>query len=73
DGLVSADIVIADGRIEAVTAPGATDVIPVDLDRSMVFPCFVDSHTHLDKGHIWPRAANPDGTFPGALDAVAAD
>ncbi|MBN8940629.1 MAG: cytosine deaminase [Rhizobiales bacterium] len=73
DGLVGADIVIADGRIEAVTAPGATEVAAVDLDRSMVFPCFVDSHTHLDKGHIWPRAANPDGTFPGALAAVAAD
>ena len=24
-------------------------------------------HTHLDKGHIWQRAPNPDGTFDGAL------
>jgi cytosine deaminase len=30
-------------------------------------------HTHLDKGHIWPRAENPDGSFAGALAAVAAD
>jgi hypothetical protein len=22
-------------------------------------PCFVDMHTHLDKGHIWPRSPNP--------------
>ena len=39
----------------------------------MVLPCFTDMHTHLDKGHIWPRAANPDGTFMGALTTVAGD
>jgi cytosine deaminase len=44
-----------------------------DLDRGMVWPCFVDLHTHLDKGHIWPRAANPDGTRAGALAMVGAD
>ncbi|TIX38271.1 MAG: cytosine deaminase, partial [Mesorhizobium sp.] len=36
-------------------------------------PCFVDSHTHIDKGHIWPRKPNPDGTFMGALNATGAD
>ena len=30
-------------------------------------------HTHIDKGHIWPRRTNPDGTFAAALEAVAAD
>jgi cytosine deaminase len=39
----------------------------------MVWPAFVDMHTHIDKGHIWPRKANPDGTFIGALDAVRED
>ena len=39
----------------------------------MVLPGFVDVHTHLDKGHIWPRQPNPDGTFMGALLAVRAD
>ncbi|WP_439574094.1 cytosine deaminase [Phreatobacter sp.] len=77
DGLALADIVVADGRIEAVgpheVAGGPGDAPEVDLDRGMVLPCFVDAHTHLDKGHIWPRAANPDGTFPGALAAVGAD
>jgi cytosine deaminase len=73
DGLVRADIVVAEGRVEAVTAPGAIAVDAVDLDGGMVFPCFVDAHTHLDKGHIWQRAPNPDGTFPGALATVAAD
>ena len=39
----------------------------------MILPAFVDMHTHLDKGHIWGRAPNPDGTFDGALSTVAAD
>jgi cytosine deaminase len=30
-------------------------------------------HTHLDKGHIWPRSPNPDGSFMGAIGAVGAD
>lgn len=45
----------------------------IEMDRAMILPCFVDMHTHLDKGHIWPRAANPDGTFDGALTAVTED
>src|SRR5262249_52362074 len=44
-----------------------------DLDRGMVWPCFVDMHTHLDKGHISPRRRNADGTFASALAAVQAD
>jgi cytosine deaminase len=35
------------------------------LQRPHGFPRFVDMHTHLDKGHIWPRTPNPDGTFDG--------
>ena len=46
---------------------------PVDMQGSMALPCFVDMHTHLDKGHIWPRSPNPDGTFGGALGATGAD
>ncbi|MFN4058484.1 MAG: cytosine deaminase [Roseinatronobacter sp.] len=49
------------------------DVPVIDMGGAMVFPCFIDMHTHLDKGHIWPRAANPDGTFMGALTTVGAD
>src|SRR5206468_10193791 len=49
------------------------DVPAVDVRDGIVLPRFVDVHTHLDKGHIWPRNANPDGTFFGARAAVAAD
>jgi cytosine deaminase len=43
------------------------------MGGAMVFPAFVDMHTHLDKGHIWPRSPNPDGSFMGALTTVRAD
>jgi cytosine/creatinine deaminase len=45
----------------------------IDMGGAMALPCFVDMHTHLDKGHIWPRKANPDGTFAGALQTVGQD
>ena len=45
----------------------------VDAGGAIILPTFTDMHTHLDKGHIWPRAPNPDGTFDSALAAVASD
>jgi len=74
DGLVAADITVKDGLIERIDRPGRRTTLPkVDLDRGMVWPGFIDMHTHLDKGHIWPRQPNPDGSFDGALDAVEED
>lgn len=74
EGLVAADIVVNDGKVEAVAPAGSqTDFPHFDLDRGMVWPTFVDMHTHIDKGHIWPRRPNPDGTFDSALAAVEAD
>ncbi|MEO1537138.1 MAG: cytosine deaminase [Pseudomonadota bacterium] len=67
EDLVATDLFLRDGAL--VAEPGA----PVDMKRAMVLPCFTDMHTHIDKGHIWPRAANPDGTFMGALTTVGAD
>lgn len=67
EDLVVTDLTIWDERIQE---GGGTDV---EMQRAMVLPCFVDMHTHLDKGHIWPRAANPDGTFMGALTTVGND
>lgn len=74
EGLVAADIVINEGVVERVAPAGSeTDFPHLDLDRGMVWPTFVDMHTHIDKGHIWPRSPNPDGTFESALAAVQAD
>ncbi|WP_287301768.1 cytosine deaminase [Mesorhizobium sp.] len=75
DGFALADIAVADGRISSITARGRSNspAGAVDLGGRIVMPCFVDCHTHIDKGHIWPRKPNPDGTFMGALNATGAD
>ncbi len=77
DGFAQVDVTIADGRIlSLVPAGGPTldgDLPAVALHGRVVLPRLVDIHTHLDKGHIWPRRPNPDGTFMGALAAAGAD
>jgi cytosine deaminase len=76
DGLALADILVNDGRIASIL-PAGTEVpggdAVCDLDGGIVMPRLVDAHVHLDKGQIWPRRRNPDGTFQGALDNVMAD
>ncbi|TIP23216.1 MAG: cytosine deaminase [Mesorhizobium sp.] len=75
DGFALADIAVADGKISSIAARGRSEspVGALDLGGRIVMPCFVDCHTHIDKGHIWPRKPNPDGTFMGALNATGAD
>jgi cytosine deaminase len=71
---VQIDIAVERGRITKIRPAGASEGgPPVDLDGGMVWPCFTDIHTHLDKGHIWPRCPNPDGRHQSARTAVAAD
>ncbi|MCC6468331.1 MAG: cytosine deaminase [Alphaproteobacteria bacterium] len=74
DGLLRLDVAIDGGRIAAIRAASSpAGQADIDLAGGQVWPCFVDLHTHLDKGHIWPRAENPDGTFDGAINAVLRD
>jgi cytosine deaminase len=76
DDLALFDIAVADGVVTSLLPAGtpALDAVPrLDLDGGIALPRLVDVHTHLDKGHIWPRRPNPDGSFMGALSAVAAD
>ncbi|MCY3726388.1 MAG: cytosine deaminase [Paracoccaceae bacterium] len=61
-------ISVGDGKIIADKCENT-----VDGQGGLVFPLFVDMHTHIDKGHIWPRSPNPDGTFEGALNTVLND
>lgn len=65
--LVTTEISIADGKIADPQA------MAIDMKGAMVLPAFVDMHTHLDKGHIWARSPNPDGSFMGALTTVGDD
>jgi cytosine deaminase len=75
DGFILADVEIADGKIVRLQPAEERDLPSraVELAGRIVLPCFVDCHTHIDKGHIWPRQPNPDGTFLGALEATDAD
>jgi len=59
---------VSDGKIIAAKSENT-----IDGQGGLLFPLFVDMHTHLDKGHIWPRSPNPDGTFEGALNTVFND
>ncbi|TAH30123.1 MAG: cytosine deaminase, partial [Oscillatoriales cyanobacterium] len=73
------DLEIANGAIAQIIPTGTeslsqlADIPMVDLQGGLIFPCFVDMHAHLDKGHIWERSPNPDGTFASAIDTVHAD
>ncbi len=69
------DIEVDAGRISSVCTPSASTHTEsaFDMAQKMLFPCFVDMHAHLDKGHIWSRAPKGDGTFGAAIEAVASD
>jgi cytosine deaminase len=72
--MVLCDLVIEDGTVADVVLGGSLDAeMGPDLDRSMVLPGLVDSHTHLDKGHIAPRVSNLTGDVPGASAATKQD
>lgn len=77
EGFAHVDVTIAGGRILSLTPHGGPtldgDLPSVSLRGGIALPRLVDIHTHLDKGHIWPRRPNPDGTFMGALEAAGAD
>ncbi|MEM1288579.1 MAG: cytosine deaminase [Pseudomonadota bacterium] len=66
--LVNTSLTLENGKFSS--EPAATRI---DGGGRMALPAFVDMHTHLDKGHIWPRKPNPDGTFAGALSSVGED
>ena len=76
EGLIAVDILIDEGRIAAIAPSGLVasgDAPRLALAGGIVLPLFVDAHTHLDKGQIWPRAANPTGAFEGAMPTVLED
>jgi cytosine/creatinine deaminase len=76
DHLLCVDLEIQDGMIATLTAAGtftSFTVPSIDLKKGIVLSCFAELHTHLDKGHIWERSPNSDGSFENALLAVEKD
>lgn len=67
-GLALADLVVApDGRLAA--GPGEGPVL--DLDGRIVLPCFIDSHTHLDKAFTVRRTGLPSSFSRAVLLSLA--
>jgi cytosine deaminase len=77
EGFARIDVAIGGGRIDSIVPSGTptldSDRPALKLDGGILLPRLVDIHTHLDKGQIWARRPNPDGTFMGALTSVSAD
>lgn len=76
DESVEVHLEIQDGQIQSIRPahqPADREVPQWNLQQRLVWPCFVDCHTHLDKAHLWPRCENPDGTFGSAITAVQTD
>ena len=66
------DLKIQNGKITQLK-PTSSETIGIDLQRKIVLPCFIDLHTHLDKGHIFERSPNLLGEFNTALETVRQD
>lgn len=75
EGFALASVCISAGTITSIHPAAVTAEMPDPIDclGAIAFPAFVDCHTHIDKGHIWSRKPNPDGSFDGALTAVGED
>lgn len=75
EGLCNVDLEINTGIIQQVIAHTQTeqDKPFINLEKKIIFPGFIDIHTHLDKGHIWERSPNIEGTFDAALNTIVKD
>ncbi|MCB1449363.1 MAG: cytosine deaminase [Nitratireductor sp.] len=74
EGSAKLDLLIEAGQVAAMFPAGSAPDEPpsVDLEGRQVWPCFVDMHTHLDKGHSIPRI-HPDGTIHGGFSLTVQD
>ncbi|WP_267384647.1 cytosine deaminase [Cyanobacterium sp. uoEpiScrs1] len=75
EGLCQIDLEIAQGKISSIILSDSTVIEDsfMDLQGGIIFPGFVDIHTHLDKSHIWERSPNLDGTFDTAMITLRKD
>ena len=72
EGLALCDLKIQERKISQVIS-ASPKTIGIDLQKKIVIPCFIDIHTHLDKGHIYERSPNLVGDFDTALATARKD
>ena len=77
DRMADCEMLIEGGKVArlgpAVSIASDSGIPTADMKRGIILPRFVDIHTHLDKGHIWPRIQNDNGTVMGARTAIEFD
>jgi cytosine deaminase len=77
EAFIAADVEVRDGCLAQIVPAQTSKVEPstpsINLQERLVFPGFVDVHTHLDKAHTWTRTPNPTGTFEDALSNAEQD
>ena len=63
DGLARLDIEVQNGEINSIAKPrsDSSTSASIDLDGSLVWPCFADIHTHIDKGVPEKERHNSNG------------
>jgi cytosine deaminase len=71
---VSVALKVRGERVERIVPEAIEDGSPsFDLDGGLLLPGWVDAHTHLDKGHISPRAGVGGGDLFSAIEATRRD
>ncbi|WGT67943.1 cytosine deaminase [cyanobacterium endosymbiont of Epithemia clementina EcSB] len=75
EGLCRVDLEIVQEKISSIVLSDSTVIENtfIDLKGGIIFPGFVDIHTHLDKSHICERSPNLDGTFDTAITTLRKD
>lgn len=71
DGLRTADIGIAEGRIEVIAPSLVADAPVIEAGGGLLVPGLVETHVHLDKTCILDRVAISEGTVHEAIRETA--
>lgn len=73
ENLSLCDLQIENGILKQIIPANSQQNQGIDLQKKIILPCFIDLHTHLDKGHIVERSPNIKGDFQTALNTVHKD
>ncbi len=65
------DVVMEEGRIEAIGTGLGVDGLEYDVDGCLVTPGFVETHIHLDKSCLLDRISPQQSGLGGAIGEVA--
>ena len=73
DGLSAVGIHVAGGAVVQINAAGQGGTDAIGMGQRIARPAAVDCRTHIDKGRVWTRSANPEGPCTGVNTVAGAD